>query len=187
MERNSQINILEAQIRECFGRVVWTHKTQEKCSDILNKRNNTIKMSQIILSALTTTGILITIFGNNKIIGIISALLAAALFGLNLYIKDYDLGGVAQKHADCATHLWNVREKYFSLLTDIKSSSISEKEIIKQRDRLQEELFNIYKGSPRSISKAYDQASKALKISEELTFSDEEIDAFLPEELKKNK
>ena len=67
MERNSQINILEAQIRECFGRVVWTHKTQEKCSDILNKRNNTIKMSQIILSALTTTGILITIFGNNKI------------------------------------------------------------------------------------------------------------------------
>lgn len=187
MERNSQINILEAQIRECFGRVVWTHKTQERCSDILNKRNNIIKMSQIILSALTTTGILITIFGNNKIIGIISALLSAALLGLNLYIIDYDLGGVAQKHADCASHLWNVREKYFSLLTDIKSSLISEKEIIKQRDRLQEELFNIYEGSPRSISKAYDQASKALKISEELTFRDEEIDAFLPEELKKNK
>jgi len=187
MERNSQIDILEAQIRECFGRVVWTHKTQEKCSDILNSINNKVKLIQIILSALTTTGILITIFGNNKIVGIISALLSVILFGLNLYIKDYDLGGLAQKHADCAAHLWNVREHYFSLLTDIKSSQINEKEIVKKRDKLQEELFNIYKGSPRSISKAYDQASKALKISEELTFRDEEIDSFLPEELKKNK
>ena len=61
MVQDSQINILEGQIRECFGRVVWSHKTQEKCADIVSDRNNCITTVQIILSALITTGILVTI------------------------------------------------------------------------------------------------------------------------------
>ena len=48
MAPNSQINILEAQIRECFARVAWTHKTHEKCADILNTRNSNIKLIQIL-------------------------------------------------------------------------------------------------------------------------------------------
>lgn len=35
--------ILEGQLRECYGRVVYTHKTQEKCADILLKRHSCIK------------------------------------------------------------------------------------------------------------------------------------------------
>lgn len=31
-------NILEGQLRECYGRVVYTHKTHEKCADILQKK-----------------------------------------------------------------------------------------------------------------------------------------------------
>ncbi len=58
MVQNSQVNIaLLDQIRECYGRVVWTHKTHEKCADILNARNNRIKFWQIVFSAVTTTGI----------------------------------------------------------------------------------------------------------------------------------
>jgi hypothetical protein len=38
MAESPQIKILEEQIRECFVRVVWRHKTQEKCADILNKK-----------------------------------------------------------------------------------------------------------------------------------------------------
>lgn len=186
MEPNSQVKILEAQIRECFGRVVWTHKIQEKCADILNFWNTFIKMAQIILSALTTSGILITVFGENKIVGVISVLISTALLALNTYIKNYDLGSAAEKHANAASLLWDVRENYLSLLTDIKAVIITEKEIVEKRDNLQKELHNIYKGAPRSISRAYKKASLALKENEELTFSDKEINAFLPKELRKN-
>jgi len=186
MERNFQVKILESQIRECFGRVAWSHKTQEKCADILNKRNSRIKILQIVLSAITTTGIMVTVFGDQKWIGILTALISTALLALNTYLKQYDIGQIAQKHADCASSLWNIRETYLSLLTDIKAETISIDEIIKRRDKLQNELFSIYHGAPRSISKAYDEASKALKSSEELTFSDEEIDMFLPKELRKS-
>lgn len=186
MEKDFQVKIIEAQIRECFGRVLWTHKTQEKCADILNGKNNFIKQFQIILSAITTTGIVTIIFdANNQFVKIITALISLALLILNTYLKKYDLGEIAQKHSECASNLWNIRENYFSLLTDIRAGNISIEEMLKKRDKLQNELHNIYKGSPRTISKAYNKATKALKINEEMTFSDEEIDKFLPKELRK--
>lgn len=187
MEQTSPVEIIEAQIRECFGRVAWSHKTQEKCADILLARQNTIKIWQIILSAITTTGILAAVYEKNQFIGILSAIISTILLVLNTITKNYDLGGSSQKHAASASHLWNVRERYLSLLTDIRSSSITIEEIRKRRDDLQEQLYTVYKGSPRTISKAYKEATIALKKNEELTFSDAEIDALLPSQLRKNK
>ena len=185
MVQNSQIEIIEAQIRECYGRVVWSHKTHEKCADLLNQRHDTIKLWQIILSAITTSGIFIAVFGQSREVGIFSALVSLILTILNTYVKKYDLGGIAQKHADAAVSIWNVRESYMSLLTDIRAGSLDCDETRKIRDRLQTDLHKLYKGSPRTINKAYAQASKALKEMEEMTFNDEEIDKFLPKELRK--
>lgn len=187
MEHDSQDKILESQIRELYGRVLWTHKTQEKCADIILKRHGRMKILQIALSAMTTTGILVAIFGDNKLIGILSAILSAILFGLNAYTKDYDLGEIAQKHSTTAAELWNIRESYLSLLTDLKTNRLNIDEISAKRDLLQEALYNIYNGSPRTINKAYRIATEGLKNNEEMTFSIEEIDRLLPEELRINK
>ncbi len=185
MEQNSPPNVLEEQVRECFGRVAWTHKTHEKCADILNIRLNRIKLWQIILSAITTTGIIVAVLGESREIGALSAALSFFLTVLNTYVKQYDLGGLAQKHADAAVDLWDMRESYLSLLTDIRSGHVENNEIRKHRDALQEKLLEVYRGSPRTIAKAYKEATKALKKLEELTFSDEEIDAILPKALRK--
>lgn len=185
MEQNSDYEIIEAQIRELFGRTVWTHKTQEKCSDILNSRNHLFKVIQIILSALITTGIFVTVLGDNDIVGYISAFLSTSLLIITSYFKNYNLGQIAQKHSDAAIKIWNIREKYFSLITDIKLKALSIDKIREERDKLQKELFSTYKGSERTITKAYKEATKALKKNEELTFSDEEIDNFLPKNLRK--
>lgn len=185
MVRNSHIDVLEEQIRECFGRVAWSHKTHEKCTDILNGRLNRIKIWQIILSACTTTGILVAVFGEHKNIGIASALISFVLTMLNTYVKQYDLGAMAQKHADAAVSLWNIRENYLSLLIDIRAGCLELDDIRKVRDELQNDLLETYKGSPRTITKAYKEATKALKRYEELTFNHDEIDRLLPEALKK--
>jgi hypothetical protein len=186
MEQNSQAKVvLEAQLRELYGRAVWTHKTQEKCADILRKRNHNMKILQIILSALTTTGILITVFGENKTVGIISAILSAILFTLNAYFQKYDLGEIAQKHSDSASDIWNIREQYLSLLTDLNSGIISLNQTSLKRDELQNDLFNVYKGAPSTLSSAYKLATEALKMNEELTFSKDEINNLLPLELRR--
>lgn len=185
MEQDNSIDFVESQIRECYGRVVWTHKTHEKCADILNTRQDRLKLLQILLSALTTSGIVVTVIGNSKAVGIISAIISISLTILNAYTKKYDLGGMAQKHADAAVSIWNIRENYLSLLTDINACNLSCDEIRPLRDKLQSDLHKIYKGSPRTINKAYQLASKALNEMEEMTFNDEEIDKLLPKSLRK--
>lgn len=186
MDQDSK-QLLGAQIRECYARVVWSHKTQEKCADIILKRNNLLKWMQIGLSTLTTTGLVVTIFGDVLWVKITSAIISALLLLLNTYLKSKDLGTIAQQHLEAAADIWNVRESYLSLITDLKMDDVDVEIIRKKRDKLQERLATIYKGSPRTISKAYKEAKKALKLNEEMTFSDEEIDCFLPKELRKIK
>ena len=184
-DNDKQLRVLEAQIRECFGRVVWSHKTQEKCADILLRRERNIKIWQIVLSALITTSILTSLFGESRIGIIIGVIFSTMLVVLNTYMKNYNLSEIAQDHSNAANELWNIRETYLSILTDIRAKALTISQVQQKRDELQEKLANIYKGAPRTIAKAYLEAKKALKFNEELTFSDQEIDMLLPKELKK--
>jgi len=55
------------------------------------------------------------------------------------------------------------------------------------RDELIMELHEVYAGSPNTTYTAYRKAQNSLKRNEEMTFSDSEIDDFLPKELKRGK
>lgn len=179
------INVLEGQLRECYGRVVYSHKTHEKCADILLERQGRIKFWQIVISAIVTGGIVSTFFDAGKVGAAISAVLSTGLLALNAYTKDYDLGEIAQKHRQAGAELWIVREKYLSLLTDIRTGDVSLESIRARRDALLDELHAVYVGAPSTNFKAYSRAQESLKKLEDMTFSDEEIDAFLPKELKR--
>lgn len=178
--------ILEGQLRECYGRVVYSHKTHEKCADILLERQGRIKLWQIVISAVVTAGIVSTFFGTEEVGAAISAVLSASLLALNAYTKDYDLGEIAQKHRQAGSDLWIIREKYLSLLTDIRVGDVALELIRTKRDALLDELNAVYVVAPSTNFKAYSMAQEALKKLEDMTFSDEEIDAFLPKELKRN-
>ena len=177
--------ILEGQLRECFGRVVYTHKTHEKAADILLTRLSRVKLLQIILSALTTAGFIAAIFGAGKVGAILGVVVSSVLLVLNAYTKDYDLGELAQKHRQAGADLWIIREKYLSLITDLRMGERPIESLQKERDSLLNDLHSIYSGSPSTTYKAYKKAQEALKQFEDMTFSDEEIDAFLPKALKK--
>jgi hypothetical protein len=182
---NEQIELLESQLRENYGKITYSHKTQEKCADILTCRNIRLRNIQIILSALITTGLLVRIFKGAEWPLIISTILSAIQFGLVSFLREYNLGETIQKHATAALELWDIRERYLSLLTDLRSKSITISETQKRRDEMQEKLTKIYKGSPRTFSKAYNEAREALQINQELSFSDDEINKLLPANLRK--
>lgn len=178
-------SILEGQLRECFGRVVYSHKTHEKCADILLTRHARIKFWQIVLSALTTGGFVSAVVEADRAWAIVGTFLSTALLALNAYTKDYDLGAIAQKHRQAGADLWQIREKYLSLITDLRIGSTPLEDIRTARDTLLQELHEVYTGAPSTTIEAYRKAQEALKKYEDLTFSDAEIDAFLPRELKR--
>ncbi|WP_239992988.1 SLATT domain-containing protein [Haemophilus haemolyticus] len=181
--------ILEGQLRECYGRVVYTHKTHEKHADDLIKQNSCIKWGQIILSAIIAGGVITMLFEfcpeYKKIAEVIVAIISTILLVLNSYTKDYDLGTIAQKHRQVAAEIWLIREKYLTLLTALRMKQLSVDEICSQRDKLLEDLHSIYSGAPSTNFEAYQKAQDALKNKEDMTFSDDEIDKFLPKELKR--
>ena len=130
MEVNSQASenypdVLICQIRELYGKTVYSHKVHEKCADNYKNLLDKVKICQIILSALTTGSFILAIFGDGKTGTIIGAALSTFLFGINLYFKDYELGEIVQKHITTASRLWGIREKLLSLLTDLSSENIS--------------------------------------------------------------
>jgi hypothetical protein len=179
--------VLEGQLRECYGRVVYSHKTHEKCADILLERQAKIKLAQIVLSAITTAGFVASVFGAGSEGALVGAVVSTALLALNAYTKDYDLGELAQKHRQAASELWIVREKYLSLLVDLSMKERPLEALQVQRDALLEKLHGAYEGAPSTTFQAYKKAQEALKRLEDLSFSDKEIDAFLPQELKRAK
>ncbi|WFU75223.1 SLATT domain-containing protein [Bradyrhizobium sp. CB2312] len=178
---------LESQVRECYGRCAYSHKTHERMADRHAKWLGRVKMTQIVLAALTAGGALGVIFTQN---GAYYAYATAALsfvsLALNSYMKDLDPGEAAQKHRETAADLWNIRESYLSLLTDIRSQCVPLEGLRERRDKLQDQLHQIYRTAPHTDGKAYVEAQDRLKNKEDLTFSDTEIDAMLPTTLKRS-
>jgi len=177
--------ILEGQLRESYGRVVYSHKTHEKCADLLLEKQGSIRLWQIVLSAITTAGFIGAAFGAGKVGAILGLIVSTILLALNSYTKNYDLGELAQKHKHAANDLWLIREKYQSLLVDVAMREKPLEALQEQRDQLVQELHKVYEGSPSTNSKAYKKAQEGLQKLEEMTFTDEEIDAFLPKELRR--
>jgi hypothetical protein len=183
----SERYVLESQVRECFGRCAYTHKTQKKMADRCGSRLRIVKWTQIVLSALTTAGAVGVIFKkDSQFFPYATVMLALLTLILNSYVKDLDPGKASQIHRETASDIWNVRESYLSLLTDIRDPSFSLAELRKRRDELQSRLAKIYRSAPHTDGKAYAKAQDALKNKEDLTFSDAEIDAFLPGPLKRS-
>lgn len=178
--------ILEGQLRECYGRVVYSHKTHEKCADILLARLSTIKIWQIVLSAITTGGFIAAFLGAGQIGAGVGVVVSTSLLVLNAYTKNFDLGELAQKHRKSANDLWLVREKYLSLLADLAMGEKPLETLQGHRDELLEQLHSVYEGAPSTNFKAYRKAQESLQKYEDMTFSDSEIDAFLPTKLKRS-
>lgn len=177
--------ILEGQLRECFGRVVYSHKTHEKCADLLLSKLSRIRIWQMVLSAATTGGLVVGIVGKNQAGTIAGLVISTVLLVLNAYTKDNDDGALAQKHRKTGNDLWLIRERFCSLLVDVAMKEKPMEKLQEQRDESIEQLHAAYAAAPSTNSAAYKQAQDALQKNEDMTFSDEEIDAFLPKELKR--
>lgn len=176
---------LEGQIRECFARVVYSHKTHEKQGDICASTLTNYKIAQIVLAAVTTSGTLATLFADQFWLKLITALVSLVSLFVAGYMKGFDPGAAAQKHRDTAADLWAIRESYLSLLTDLSSAAVSEDATREHRDNLQNALAAIYKSAPGTTPKAYGEAQEGLQRLEDYTFNPGEIDKFLPPSLRR--
>lgn len=182
---HSSRDVLIAELREAFGRVVYTHKSHEKEADINKARDEHVRIAQLVLSVGASGSTLSTLFADCAALPYISAVIATALAIVTGYAKSFEAAAHASAHSVTARRLWLVREQYLSLLADVEAEAATLEDARARRDKLQLSLAEIYESAPRTSSKAYGLAQVALKVNEELTFSDKEIDMFLPDALRR--
>jgi hypothetical protein len=172
---------LRTQIREAYGRIVYTYTTHLKKMNRLDKKYRNIKYAQITLSAISTGGFLGSIITDKFLLTWIGGISSTLLLLLNIYFKEFNLSEESKQHRITSDYLWLIREQYVSLLTDF--NALSEDNIIIKRDELQKLTFEIYCKSPKTDAASYSDAQKALKTEEEQFFTPDEIDKILPSHL----
>ncbi|WCB32248.1 SLATT domain-containing protein [Fusobacterium polymorphum] len=178
--------ILEDIVRESYVGVVWSHKIQEKQSDIYAEKYKKMEIINIGIASLTSVGIITMIFSNPLWLKLVSTFLSFITVYITAYYKSFDLQKLTISHKTSANKLIVVRDKYKVLLTKIKLQSDSVENLLLLYEDLQKEVFSIYSEAPITNNLAVERASEALKIKKDNTFSDEEIDLFLPSSLRRS-
>lgn len=184
---NGTIEITESEIRQIFASVVWTHKIQEKQADIYLSRYNILKNLKIILSAVTTSGICGVVFIDKYWLEVVTAIISVISLSINAYFKEYDLKSLQKQHKQSALQLLKLRNNIISVLCDIKLGRYDEKNLLNKRDEILVRMHDIERNCLDASSKAVDKASKNLNNRKDNTYSDDEIDSFLPILARKNK
>lgn len=186
-DREEKLSLLDAQIKEAYGRVLYAHKTHEKSADIYLGQHRLLVTAQIVLGSITSAGIFGGLLGtDNRWAQILSLITSTILLCLTTFTKANDLGQKVQSHTETAAKLWSIRESYFSLIVDIKARLMTLDEIRVKRDELQALTAAVYASAPRADDKAYGMAQKAIKTGE-VSFTEEELAKLLPKAISAKK
>ncbi|MCJ7619473.1 MAG: SLATT domain-containing protein [Anaerolineae bacterium] len=171
---------LVSSVRESFGRLVYSHKTHEKEIEILVRTRTCLRWAEVILIALAAGGAFSVLFGTGFWLQVATAMLATCATAVTLYQLSFDPDHAIHEHRRCARQLWLIREEYVNLLADLADAAMPEATARKRRDELLRELHAVYRDAPYTSARAYAIAHSALKLREEMTFTEDEIDKFLP-------
>lgn len=181
------MNIIESEFRQIFASIVWNHKIHEKHCDINSFWFNILEFCKILSSVITTSGLLTCFFIDEFALKIVTTVFSAVSLFINTFYKTYNLKESRDSHKASALEFLELKNLTISVLSDIKLEKIELEEAISKRDEILAKYHDICKRSLNTCDRAVEKASKALEKQKDNTFSDEEIDSYLPVELRKGK
>lgn len=174
-----------ATARELYARIVYSHKVHELQREIWSKKVRRMNCTSIVLTGLTTFLAILTAAIPEPLALIATAVLATATVCFTVWQSGADPAGQAGRHRIVAKELLWLREQFLLLIADCHGVMTAD-EAQRRLEMLNRELATVYKFAPDTSPEAYAAAESILK-SGHFTFSADEIDGFLPTELRKQK
>jgi hypothetical protein len=184
-EGNGREYIL-ATARELYGRAVYSHKTHEKERQIWSDKACLMNRINVGLVSTTTVFAVVSVALQPRWVLILTALFASATTAFVLWQSSFDPVGKENRHRTAAKELLWVREQLLLLIERSHIATEPTERLQLFLESITRELTALYKFAPDTSPEAYALASDSLK-SGEFTFTDDEIDAFLPTRLRKNR
>jgi hypothetical protein len=177
-------------IRQSFANTVFTHKVQEIAVENQEKIVFIIKIINIILVTLV---LFLFIFQPLDPYNPIYSFFGAGLTLIEIVFLIIQLSFSFEQRLvifkNSALRFLGLRDEYRSLIVDIMNEDIDSGMIKIRRDLLMREYQIICEMAPQTSEKEYLEAQRRLNKrgvikGEQFTWSDEEIDYFLPENIK---
>lgn len=182
-----------AIVRQSFAQAVFTHQVQEAAA---NRNLVYVRRMKIINVAMTAAVLVLIILQASHpeflLFSIFATCFSVAEIAFLIVQLTYSFDDKMLSHKSAALEYMALRDKYRLLITDIMNQKISIDMICDKRDILQAEYQQASNRSPITTSKDFDTAQLRLNkrgkvAGEQFTWSNEEIDRFLPEELRLSK
>lgn len=162
------------EIKETFGRVAYTHKTQEKDAELKVNAARRIKITNLIIIGVTAAAAVVAPLLQSSVAAwtaAVAAVIASVFAALQL---SFDPAAEATSHRVAAKAYLALRNEYRTLLADIHAGAVSVDKVRTRRDALARELAHLDSTAPQTSRKAYAAARAALRGAEALTFDDDE-------------
>lgn len=175
---SNEHKLLKQQIRENYGRVLYSYTAHIKMAHLLEKKDNYLKFIQIVLSTITGSSLFVLMFSDQKVIAIIGTIISIILIIITGLSKTFHFSERAFQHVLAHNSYWKIKEAYTSLIVDFDRLELSN--IIIKRDDLLEQTATINQVYPKTSAKAYKLAQQALQVEEEQTFKKGEVEELLP-------
>ena len=155
-------------LRLTFSQIIQRHKAHTQAAQSNARWNRRLRGGEALLMGGVTVAAVGAAFGHGSVLSIVAAVLAGAALVFLLVHLTFDFDTSAHAHAACSAHLWRMRERYRSLLSDLQDGVLDVAEARRRRDALMDELGTIYENTPASPVDEPDVA-------------DAEVDLFLPQ------
>lgn len=179
-----EYQLIEDVARNIYGRVMWSHKIQEKQCDICTRKFTIINIANIVCSALTSAGIVATIFHNPLWLKIISALVSFIATLCVLLIKNLNYSDRIKQHKKAAIEYLAVKDRLLLFLLKMRSRKVNLNDLVSELCEIVDSVKAINARAPMTTDLAVKKASKALKVMKDDDITDEEINAGLPPALR---
>lgn len=163
-------------------KVIWTHTIQLEEAKCKSKRSKGLRFIKQGLSIISSGGIVTLCFtslGWEKWLEIGTAFFTTVLM-LITWLCDNKLDAEASRGRYIASELHDLRNKYESLLADMKVECMNIDAILKRRDELESIENELYrKDLPMASRRAVKLASKSLKVDCQAKTTNEELKAMI--------
>lgn len=176
-------------VRQSFANTVFTHKVQEVAAENAGTLAIKVKIGNIVIVALALTMLLLQLANpSNLVFSYLGSGIAVGEIIFLIVQLTFNFEQIALAHKNSALKYMQLRDKYRALIVDIMNER-EPKEIPSRRDSLQAEYQVISDLAPQTGTREYAEAQQRLHTAgasggEHYTWSDAEIDQFLPEYLR---
>jgi SMODS and SLOG-associating 2TM effector domain family 4 len=166
-------------LRLTFSQVVERHKAHTNTAQAHARWNRWLRGSEAVLMGGVTIAAIGAAYGDGRAFAIAAGVMAGMALIILLVHLTFDFETSAQVHATCSTHLWQIRERYRALLSDLHDGVLDVAEARLRRDKLMEELRIVYEKTP--ITQLKDPAlRRSTDPGDGKDLADEEVKLFLP-------